>query len=71
MIDCQLSAGALSQILKRDFRFPFPYHEVYNDQALENDGPRRITKSIRKRSEDLRYAGFAGMGCDEDMLDIF
>lgn len=71
MVYSQRPAGILGQKLERDLRFALPYHQMYNDQALVDDGPGRVAEADRKGAEDLANACFAGVGSDEDMFDIF
>ena len=61
----------LGQVLKRDLGLALPYHQMHDDQALEDNGPRRVAQAVRQRAEDLGDAGLARMRRDEDVLDIF
>lgn len=70
MVDGQLSVWILRQVFERDLGLSFSYHEMYDDQALEYDGPCRVAQSVRKGAEDLSNACLAGMRRDEDVLDI-
>jgi hypothetical protein len=70
MIDGQLSMRILRQKLQCNLGLALSYHEVYDDQALEYDGPCRVAQAVRKGAEDLSNTGFAGMCRDEDMFDI-
>ena len=40
------------------------------DQALEDDGPCGIAEAVCEGAKDFADASFAGMGSDEDVLDI-
>lgn len=51
----------LGKIGQRNVRRPFSHHQVHCDQALEDDSPCRVVKSMLERSENLAYAGFTGM----------
>jgi hypothetical protein len=70
MIDGQLSMRVLRQELECNLRLALSYHKVYNDQALEDDGPCRVAQAVREGTEDLSDPSLAGMRRDEDMLDI-
>lgn len=41
------------------------------DEALEDDGPGGIAHAVLQGAEDLGNASLAGMGRDEEMLDVF
>ena len=41
------------------------------DQALEDDGPCRVSQSILERADDLGNARLASMRGDEDVFDVF
>lgn len=45
-------------------------HEVYGNEALEDDGPCRVPKPKRQRAEDLGHAGLTRVRGNEDMLDV-
>ena len=62
--------GVLSQVLQGDFGLALSYHEMYDDQALEDNGPRRVAQSVREGAKDLGDAGFSSMCRYQDMLDI-
>jgi hypothetical protein len=70
MVDGQLSVWILRQKLQCNLRLALSYHEVYNNQALEDDGPCRVAQAVREGAEDLGDASFTGMCRDEDVLDI-
>jgi hypothetical protein len=70
MVDGQLSMRILRQKLQCNLRLALSYHEVYDDQALEYDGPCRVAQAVREGAEDLGDARFTGMCRDEDVLDI-
>jgi hypothetical protein len=70
MVDGQLSVRVLRQKLERNLGLSLSYHEMYDDQALEYDGPCRVAQSVRKGAEDLSDTSFAGMRRDEDVFDI-
>lgn len=70
MVDGEFSTGTLSQILKRDLGLTLTYHQMYDYEALVDDGPGGVAKAVHQGSEDLSNASLAGMRCDEDMLDI-
>ena len=41
------------------------------DQALEDDGPCGVPQPVLQRPEHLANTRFAGMCCDQNMLDVF
>jgi hypothetical protein len=71
MVDGQLSVWILREKLERNLGFSLSYHKMYDDQALEYDGPCRVAQSIGKGAEDLSDTSFASMRRDEDVFDIF
>lgn len=54
-----------------DLGLALPYHQVHDDQALVDNGPGRVAEAVRKRAEDLTHACLAGVGRDQNVLDIF
>jgi len=69
-IDGEFAVRVLRQVLKRDFRLALSYHQVYDDHALVYNGPGRVAQSVGEGAKDLRNAGFARVGRDEDVFDI-
>jgi hypothetical protein len=69
-IDSEFPVRVLRQILQSDLGLALADHEVYDDQALEDNGPCRVAQSIRQGPEDLCYAGFTCVCRDQDVLDI-
>lgn len=51
-------------------RFALSYHEMDDDQALEDNGPCRVAQTIGKGAEDLSDTCLAGMGRNQNVLDI-
>ena len=70
MVDGKGPAGVLRQELEGNFGFALPDHQVHDNQALVDDGPGGVAEAVRQGAEDLADARFAGVGCDEDVLDI-
>jgi hypothetical protein len=62
-IVCEVSQGHIG--------FALSNHEMDDDQALEDNGPGRVSKSILKSSKDLGDSGLASMSRNENVLDIF
>jgi hypothetical protein len=60
----------LRKVLEGDFRLSLPYHEMYDDQALEDNGPCRVAQPVRKGSKDLCNAGFTRVGRYQNMFDV-
>lgn len=46
-------------------------HQVDGDQALEDRRPGRVVNTFLQGAEDLADAKLAGMGGDEDVLNVF
>jgi hypothetical protein len=69
-IDSQFPRGVLRQVLQGDLGLALSDHEMHDDQALEDNGPRRVAQAVLKGAKDLGDACFAGMRRDEDGLDI-
>ena len=69
-IDSELPLWVLRKVFERDLRLALPYHKVHDNHALVYDGPCRVAQSVGEGSKDLRDAGFARVGRDEDMFDI-
>lgn len=44
---------------------------MHDDQALEDNGPRRVAQAVREGAKYLRDAGFPRVRGDQDMLDVF
>ena len=44
---------------------------MHNDQALEDNGPRRVAQAVGEGAKYLRDAGFSRVRGDQDMLDVF
>ena len=60
----------LGQVCECGFRGTFSYHQVDSDQALEDGRPCGVMQAVLKGAEDLADTSLAGMGCDEDVLDV-
>lgn len=60
----------LRQELECNVGLALPYHEVYDDQALVYNGPRRVAQPVGEGAKDLGNACLAGVCRDEDVLDI-
>lgn len=43
---------------------------MYGNQTLEDDGPRRVPKSVLKSAEDLADTSLARVRSYQDMLDV-
>lgn len=56
---------------KRNIRSAFTDQDVRGQQTLEDYGPCRVSQSVLQSAEDLGDTGFAGMGCDQEVLDVF
>jgi hypothetical protein len=69
-VDGEFPVWVLGQVFQRDFGFALSYHEMYDDQALEDNGPCRVAQSVREGAKDLGDAGFSSMCRDQDVLDI-
>ena len=69
-IDSQFPRGVLRQVLQGDLGLALSDHQVHDDQALEDNGPRRVAQAVLEGAKDLGDACFARMGRDEDVLDI-
>jgi hypothetical protein len=69
-IDSQFPLGILRKILEGDFGLSLPYHKVYDNQALEDNSPCRVTQPVREGSKDLRNAGFTRVGRYQYMFDV-
>lgn len=61
----------LGYILEGDIRLSFSYHQMCDDQALENNRPCRVPQSILQSPKDLRYSSITGMSCDKNVVNIF
>jgi hypothetical protein len=70
MVYGQFPMRILSQVFECYFRLALPYHEMYNDQALEDNSPCRVAQAVRKGAKDLSDACLAGVSGYEDVLDI-
>lgn len=44
---------------------------MHDNKRLEDDGPGGVAQAVLQGAEDLSDAGLAGMGGDQDVLDIF
>lgn len=53
--------SVLCEICQCDVRRAFSYHQMYRNQAFEDDGPGRVVEPMLERSEDFAYASFARM----------
>jgi hypothetical protein len=71
VIDGQLPVGVLGEELESDLGLAFSYHQMDDDQTLEDDGPCRVAQAVGEGAEDLSDACFASVCSDEYMLDIF
>lgn len=71
IIDGQLPARALAEMLERDVRLALADHQVHDDEALEDDRPSRVAQAVLQRAEDLGDARLARVRRDQDVLDIF
>ena len=71
MVDCQRATGVLSQEVERDVGLALADHQVDDDEAFVDNGPCRVAEAICQGAEDLAHARLAGMGRNEDVLDIF
>lgn len=60
----------LSKILECDLGLSLSYHQVDDDQALENNGPCRVAQPVGKGSKDLCHASLAGVCGYQNVLDI-
>lgn len=69
-VDGELPMWVLSQVLQGDFGFALSYHEMYDYQALEDNGPCRVAQSVREGAKDLGDAGFSSVCRYQDMFDI-
>ena len=69
-IDGQFSRGVLCQVLQGDLGLALSDHKVHDDQALEDNGPRRVAQAVLEGAKDLGDACLARMRRDEDVLDI-
>lgn len=70
-VDGECSVWVLGQVLQCDLWLALSYHEMYDDQALEDNGPRGIAQSVRQGAEYLSDSSFAGVRRDQDVFDIF
>lgn len=66
----QRSARVLGQKLESDLGLALADHQVDDDQALVDDGPGRVAQAVGEGAEDFGDARLAGVGRDEDVLDI-
>ena len=71
MVRRQSPLGTLGEIFERDLGLALPYHQMHNDQAFEDDCPRRVAKAVLQGAKDLGHAGLARMRRDENVFDIF
>ena len=69
-IDGQFPRGVLRQVLQGDLGLALSDHKVHDDQALEDNGPRRVAQAVLEGAKDLGNACLARMRRDEDVLDI-
>lgn len=56
---------------KGNIRCAFTDQHVRGQQSLEDNGPCRVSHSVLQSAEDFGDTGFAGVGCDQEMLDVF
>lgn len=61
----------LGEVGERDVGRALADHEVDGDQALEDGRPCRVVEAVLQGAEDLADAGFVGMCCDENVLNVF
>lgn len=66
----QRAAGVLGQELEGDVGLALADHQMDDDQALVDNGPGRVAQAVGEGAEDLGDACLAGVGGDEDVLDI-
>lgn len=71
VVDCQRAAGVLSQEVECDVGLALADHQVDNDQAFVDNGPCRVAEAVCQGAEDLAHTRLAGVGRNEDVLDIF
>lgn len=70
MVYGQFSVWILRQKLECDLWLALSYHEMYNDEALEYDGPCRVAQAVCEGAKYLGDTCLTGMRCNQDMFDI-
>lgn len=55
---------------QRHVRGALADHEMDGDEALQGDSPRRVAQAVLQGAEYLGDARLAGMGGDEDVLNV-
>lgn len=71
MVDGEFPVRVLRQVLECDLWLAFPYHEMDDNQTLEDNCPCRVAQAVREGAKDLSDACLAGMRRDQNVFDIF
>lgn len=70
VVDGQTADGGLRKVLQGHIRLALTDHEVYDNQRLEDDGPGGVAQAVLQGAKDLGDASLAGVGSDQNVLDI-